>query len=299
MKLSKTLGALLIIAAGIMWGTMGLFVRFFNGIGLTSLDIVAVRIIFTTLILIPCVAIFKPSALKIKLRDIWCFIGTGLFSIVFFNLCYFSTISTASLGTAAVLLYTAPIFVMLMSAFLFKEKLTVKKIIACIAAFVGCMFVSGIITGGLTLTPSALLTGLGSGIGYALYSIFGRYALDRGYSSLTITVYTFVFALIGMLPIMDYGTIFTAVTSSYMPCIVGVLMGIVVSILPYLLYTAGLSVTEGGKASVMASVEPVTAALVGLVCFHEVPGVFELCGIVIILGSITALNIEFGKKQNK
>jgi len=293
MKTNKTVGALLIIAAGVLWGTMGLFVRYFNGIGLESLEIVSVRIIFTTLMLVPCVAIFKPSALKIKPRDIWCFVGTGVFSIVFFNICYFSTISTASLGTAAVLLYTAPIFVMLMAAVLFKEKLTPKKIISCIAAFIGCMFVSGIVTGGLTLTPAAFLTGLGSGIGYALYSIFGRYAIMRGYDSLTITVYTFIFACVGILPLTDYPKAAATMTTGVMPWIVAVLMGIVVSIMPYLLYTAGLSVTESGRASVMASVEPVTAALVGMIVFGEIPGVSELLGIIIILGSITALNIEF------
>nr|MBQ4320125.1 EamA family transporter [Clostridia bacterium] len=222
--------------------------------------------------------------------------GTGIVSIVFFNVCYFSTIGTTSLGTAAVLLYTAPIFVMLMSAVLFKEKLTVKKIAACIAAFIGCVLVSGIVTGGLTLTPTALLTGLGSGIGYALYSIFGRYAINRGYSSLTITVYTFVFALFGILPITDYTAVGAAFKGGIMPIAVGILMGLIVSIIPYILYTLGLTVTEGGKASVMASVEPVTAALIGLVVFFEVPDVFELIGMLVILGSITALNISFKKK---
>ena len=66
----------------------------------------------------PCLAHFRFYAIlifikdknlfKIKLRDLWCFAGTGLLSIVFFNLCYFKEITITSLSVAAILLYTAP-----------------------------------------------------------------------------------------------------------------------------------------------------------------------------------------------
>lgn len=96
-----------------------------------------------------------------------------------------------SLSVAAVLLYTAPAFVMVLSYLLFHEKFTVRKSIALVLTFVGCVFVTGIIGSSQTLSGKGILIGIGAGFGYALYSIFGRFALKKGYDSFTISFYTF------------------------------------------------------------------------------------------------------------
>ena len=297
LKATPALGICGILGAGLLWGSMGLFVRYFSGLGCSSMEIVAVRMLSTFLLLLPATAILCPSLLKVRFRDLWCFIGTGMCSIVFFNLCYFSTITQTSLATAAVLLYTAPMIVTVLAAILFRERMTAQKIAACLLAFIGCVFVSGI--GELRLTPLALLTGLGSGLGYALYSIFGRYAIRRGYSSLTITVYTFLFASLAILPLTDLKHTSSVLSSGAMPVVTALLMGLLVSVLPYLLYTFGLSVIESGKASVMASVEPVTAAVIGLAVYGEVPGLSEFFGMLLVLVSVVLINLRADKKTTK
>ena len=87
---------------------------------------------------------FRRELLRIRLRDLWCFLGTGIGSIVFFNYCYFKTISLTSMSVAAVLLYTAPAIVMVLSRILFGERFTVRKVTALVMTFVGCIFVTGI-----------------------------------------------------------------------------------------------------------------------------------------------------------
>lgn len=109
----KKLASGMVIQAGIFWGSMGIFVRKFEECGLGSLDIVAIRAITTMCILFLFLLFYNRSLLRIKLRDLWCFLGTGLLSIVFFNYCYFRAITMTSLSVAAVLLYTAPAFVSL------------------------------------------------------------------------------------------------------------------------------------------------------------------------------------------
>ena len=111
----KKLASGMVILAGIFWGSMGIFVRKFEECGLGSLDIVAIRAITTMCILFLFLLFYNRSLLRIKLRDLWCFLGTGLLSIVFFNYCYFRAITMTSLSVAAVLLYTAPAFVMVLS----------------------------------------------------------------------------------------------------------------------------------------------------------------------------------------
>ena len=291
---SSKKGVAFILIAGLLWGTIGIFVRNLNELGLEAMQIVFIRAIITAVILLAGVLIYDRRLLKIRLRDLWCFVGTAILSVLFFYYFYFVTIEKASLAVAAVLLYTAPIFVMLMSLLLFKEKLTGKKGAACAMAFVGCALVAGILDGGGNmLSPAALLTGLLSGFGYALYSIFSRFALNRGYSSITITVYTFLIAAVRMLPFADYGAIGTALSAqpaTTVLCSLG--LAVFVTVIPYLLYTAGLATVASSKASIMASVEPVMACVVSVLVFREGMSFFGGLGIVLVIGAIVLLNLH-------
>lgn len=291
MDKKKMMSSISVIAAGILWGSMGIFVKRLNAENLTSLDIVALRAIVTSIVMFAILFFFKREWLKIKLKDIWCFIGTGIGSIVFFNYCYFRTMVTASLSIAAILLYTAPAMVMVMSFVLFKEKLTIHKIVAVLLAFAGCVCVSGL-SSDEKLSISCLLTGLGAGLGYALYSIFSRFAIQRGYSSFTISAYTFLFAAIGAIPLAQPENIFAVTTASCEVMLFALVFGIVTTVAPYALYTWGLKYMENGRASILASVEPVVAAIIGVVVFKENMSISTAIGILLILTSIVLCNKE-------
>lgn len=282
--------ALFVLAAGSLWGFMGLLVRTLNRVGLASMDICFVRAVITLITMFFGLLIFDRKALKIKIRDVWCFIGTGAFSVSFFNYCYFKTMTLTSLSVAAVLLYTAPAFVMLMSAVLFHESLSARKLAALGLAFVGCAFVSGIVGGAETLSASGILFGLGAGFGYALYSIFGRYALEKNYSSVTISFYTFLFASLSTLFFVDAGEVFATIGSSPQLTAKTVLLVLLVTLLPYLSYTRGLKGMENGTASVLASIEPVVATLVGILIYKEEMSLQNVIGICLVLGSIVLIN---------
>lgn len=298
MKNNKYVGSLLVITAGILWGLMGLFVRNLDKYGITSMQIVALRAVFTALMMSVVTLVYDRKLFKIKLHDCWCFFGTGICSIVFFNFCYFRTITLTSLSVAAVLLYTAPIMVMVMSVILFKENLTVTKIIAVFVAFAGCTMVTGAADRSLALNATGVLTGLGSAFGYALYTIFGEYALKRGYNSITITLYTFIFASVGVLPLANLPDIVEKITINPQILGWGAVLALVVTVLPYLVYTIGLRTVEPGKASVMATVEPVIATLVGVIIFSEQLSASGVIGIILVAVSLTMLNIKTEKEKN-
>lgn len=297
MKSEKYVGPLLIITAGVLWGLMGLFVRSLNGYGVTSMQIVALRVVFTALIMAGVTLVYSRKLFKIKLRDVWCFLGTGICSIVFFNFCYFKTITLTSLSAAAVLLYTAPIMVMIMSVILFKEKLSIVKIIAAAFAFGGCALATGAVDGNLALNMSGVLTGFGSAFGYALYTIFSEFALKRGYNSITITLYTFIFASIGVLPFANFPDLSKKLAENPQILGWGVVLALVVTVLPYLFYTLGLRTVEAGKASVMATVEPVVATLVGFIIFSEPLSICGIIGIILVVISLAMLNIKTEKEK--
>lgn len=293
----KKLAPLFIILAGCLWGSMGLFVRHLNTMGLASMEIVELRSILAAVILLPWVALKDRSLLKLRKRNLLPLMGAGVLSIVFFNFCYFSTIATMNLSAAAILLYTSPIFVMLMSLIFFRESITRRKLLALVLAFAGCCLVSGIASAAKGLTLTGLLLGLGSGFGYALYSIFSRVSLNQGLSSMTITCYTFLFAAIGGAFFTDFPCIWGALAQYGLP-LLGylVIYCLVTTVFPYLLYTKGLEYMENGPASVIVSVEPVVATLLGIVVFSETPTLSAAIGMVLVLAALVLLSLPKKEK---
>ena len=295
--MNRFFNAFLILLAGILWGSMGLFVRPLNAKGLSSWDIVFIRAFLTMIFMAVFILVKDRSLFKIKLKDIWCFIGTGLLSIVFFNLCYFKEITIAPLSIAAILLYTAPAFVMVISAFCFNERLTKRKIAALFLSFLGLMFVTGVFSSGERLTLKTLFIGLGAGLGYALYSIFSRYALEKGYSSFTISFYTFLLATVTTVFFIKPGEVTGVAFSSWSMIVLLIAFALVSTIIPYLTYTVGLKGVENGQASIIASIEPVVATLIGIIWYHEKMSVWVLIGIVLVLTGIVISNISVKEEK--
>ena len=160
--MKKYIPHICILIAGIIWGMIGLFNRHLIAGGFTPAHIVLTRNFGGLLLMTILFFITDRSVVRIKLRDLTYFLGTGVVSIVIFTLMYFSCQAQCSLAVAAILLYTAPAFVMILSAFLFHEPVTKHKFFALILAFTGCIFVSGILKGELSVTLFGLLSGIGS-----------------------------------------------------------------------------------------------------------------------------------------
>ena len=299
MHMTRTkLAPFYIILAGCLWGSMGLFVRRLGAMGLDSMEIVELRSLLAVALLFTVTAIRNPRQLKVTKRNLIPLGCSGIFSIIFFNYCYFSTIRLLNLSAAAILLYTAPIFVMLLSIPLFHEKLTARKLLALGMAFAGCCLVSGIASASQRLSLQGILLGLGSGFGYALYSIFSRVSLNQGLGSVTITDYTFLFAALAGVFLTDFSQYVAAFSGFGMEFVLlAVVYTVVTTVLPYLLYTAGLSQVENGTASILASVEPVVATILGFVVFSETPTFQSFLGILLVLAALLLLSVKKGKNN--
>lgn len=279
---------LFILMAAALWGCLGVFLNLLTAAGLTSMQSVAVRTGTATVLYFVYLWVTDRKALNINPRDCRYFIGTGILSVVFFNWCYFNTIQLSSLSVAAVLLYTSPAFVMLLSALLFHEPVTRRKLAALLLTFLGCTLVTGLLPLGGGISPKTLLFGLGAGFGYALYTIFSKFALEK-YAPGTVSFYTFLFATLAALPMSGLlGELHLLL--SWNGVMGGLGMGIFCCILPYVFYTEGLRHAEAGKAAILATAEPFVAALLGIVFFHEVLTPFKLLGMAAILFSIVLLN---------
>ena len=159
----------------------------------------------------------------------------------------------------------------------------------------GCIFVVNLVGGSYTIKPFIILTGILSGFFYALYTIFGRYALAK-YDTMTVTAYTFILGMLASLPIGKLPSIFHIIAENPMLILFALGNGIISTVLPYFLYTWGLQRMESGKAAILVAVEPIVGALVGIIFFKEACTFQKVFGIIMIIGAIIILNIEPKKK---
>ena len=276
-----------ILAGAALWGIIGLWNRNLMELGLSPTSIVVVRNFGGMALLALFFALRDRRVFRVRRAHLKYFFGTGVVSVVLFTCCYFTCQQLCSLAVASILLYTAPAIVVILSAILWREPITRRKVAALGLTLVGCALVCGVFAGDLTVTVPGILLGLGAGFFYALYSVFGRYALAH-YDSMTVTVWTFLFAGPASLVLLRPGEMAAAFAK---PAFWPLAAGLVVfsTVLPYLLYTRGLSRVEAGRASIMASLEPVVASLTGVVVFGEPMGLATAGGIVCVLVGVSIL----------
>ena len=144
----KLLAPCCVLAAGCLWGIIGLFSNTLRGMGLDPVQITELRSLIAAAGLLIIILHKDRSLFRIHLRDLWMFLGTGIASIAFFNICYFLCITLSTLSIACTLLYTGPCFVMILSCLIFREKFTPKKAVALVLAVGGCTFITGLVSGG-------------------------------------------------------------------------------------------------------------------------------------------------------
>ena len=290
--------AFLVLAAGTLWGLISLFVHMLSDCGMQSLPIVCFRNVLAALILGIWLAIRNPGLLKIRLRDGWMFLGTGVVSIALFNSCYFVTLQHASVAVSVLLLYTSPVFVMLFARLLFGELLTRRKLTALVMTVFGCACVTGVFSEAQHLPLIYLLTGLGSGLFYGLYSIFGKKALAR-YSTETVTFYTFAVAAAATLPFSASNCV-SVVSSHPQTLLVGVGLALFCTVLPFLCYTSGLKGIPAGRAAVLATAEPLVGTVTGIAVFGDSFSPSTALGILLVLTAIVLMNTpaRIGRTQH-
>lgn len=286
----------LVLAAGVLWGVIGVFTKALTAAGLSSVEITTVRMFVGAAGMLLVLLLTDRSKLCIRPRHLWMFVGTGIVSVVLFNVCYFTCIQLSEVSIAVVLLYTSPLWVTLMGAVLFRESLTPLKIGALAMTLVGCALVAGLAGGAVVLSPLSLGLGVASGFFYALYSIFGRVALEH-YSSETVTFYTFFMGAACLAFLGNPAHICSVIAADPGAGLWCAGIGLVCTIGPYLLYTKGLEHMETGRAAILATAEPLVGAVLGICVFGESAGVAKLCGMALILATVVVLNLPRPERE--
>lgn len=286
----KTKAFIYVIAAGILWGSSGIFVHYLSPLGFTPIQLSGVRayvsvLVMALFILFSDRSLFKISGSTLLLSVL---VGISLYSTASF---YYTSMTLTSVSTSVVLMYTAPIYVTLVSAAFFGERLSKMKIAALAMIILGCVFVSGLV-GGLALDGFGIFMGLMAGVAFASYNILTKLTLKKSVKPTTVSFYSFLTAAVISLILSDpVGTVRLAGENPLpsVPLLIGI--GICTFVLPYFLMTLSLGALDAGTVSSLAIVEPMSATLFSVILFGEELDIFKILGVVLIVGAVLLLGL--------
>ncbi len=279
---------LFVICSAVLWGSSCLFVSWLTPYGLSGVGITTIRAIVSFLGIAAFMLVRDRAAFRTALPNILLLAVCGL-CLLGSSASYFTAIGLTSVATAVVLMYTAPVFVMLFSVAFLGEKMSLSKGLSVLLMLLGCVFVSGII-GDITFHPVGLLLGLLSGVSFASYNIFTKLVMKRNIGTLTANCYTFLFmSLFGLLicnPAATFGTVALAPLPT-VPLLI--LTGLCTGAVPYLLYASALKHVPAGIAASLSVIEPMASVILGFLLLEQKITVLTVLGVVLILVAVFLL----------
>lgn len=283
-------GILFILTSAVLWGITGGLGEILMNKG-WSPSIIAFYRGFVGFIFFTFWYLFRRRAIKIRNKNPYFYAWAALAGIsVAGNFTfYFLAIESTGIAIAATLMYTAPIFVLLVSFLLGIERSTLFKWASIAFVLVGVVLLTGAYSSGTSVSFNGVIAGLGSGISYALF-IFGfKKSAKLGSPQATLTVAFFFFILILTLRI-NFGEAMSVVGSSDIGLFI--LLGIIGAGLSFILYVRGVKRTAPSTASIIAMVEPVTASLFGIILLGNELTLMQYAGMGLILATITILSVK-------
>ena len=273
-------GYAFIIAAATCWGFIGIFSSIAFSEGIAPMEVAFWRALIAWGLFGTQAIIRKET--QLKKQDIPMLTIFGLLGISLFYVSYLYAIESGGAALASVLLYTAPAWVVACSLFLYKERLTTTKFIAIILVIAGVFLISN--TGGNAnstnpLSTLAILSGLTAGFCYSLYYTLGKHFSSR-YSSANLFLYMLPVGILGILPFVTFSH------KSSLAWLALLLIAILSTFIANQCYYQGLRNLEAGKASIVATIEPVVAAAAAYCILGEQFTLFGYLGATMIIVAV-------------
>lgn len=279
-----------VLIAAALWATLGIFYKgLIAAYGLPPAAIVFWRALIAALLILCVLSLRRPEQMRIKRRDWPFFLAFGFLGVAGFFLVYIFSIAINGVGMAAVLLYTAPAWVMFLGALCGHETLNWRKVAALFLAMLGAALVGQIYRLSAAGTGLlGLLAGLGAGLGYAAYILFSQTGLRRNYPPWTVMAYGFLLGALFMVPAIP-GLGFAQIidSPSLLPWLL--LLGVIPTLGGSLAFNLGLQTVPATNASIVATLEPLIAVLLGRLIFSEKLDAVQLLGGLLIVISVLIL----------
>jgi DME family drug/metabolite transporter len=284
------LGYAYIVAAALLWATIGPAARFALRAGITPLEISFWRAAIAGLLFVLHAG--ARGRLRVARADLLAVGGFALFGVTIFYWSYFRAVELGGAALAAILLYTAPAWVALAAALWLGERLTVRKSIAVALTLGGIALVavgsgSGVSAGamGPASRAPAFAWGLLSGLAYAGYYLFGKRYFGR-YEASTLFAYALPLGAALLLPVVTFAP------KAVHEWSVLLFLAVVPTYGAYLLYSFGLARIEATRAATVATLEPVAAAALAYLVWGEALRGLGYAGAALVLAGVLVVATE-------
>jgi drug/metabolite transporter (DMT)-like permease len=283
-------GYALVLLAGVAWGSIGVLARRLLDLGLDPLEVSWLRGAVSFLGLVPLTLRRERGWPRLAANDLGLMAAFGLVNGALYNILYFTAVSRVGVTTAVILLYTAPAFAALFARLALREPLTPGKVGAVALSLAGCfLVVKGYDLAALQLNLPGVLAGLGAGITYGLYGIFGKKAQTRC-SAWTTVFYCALFGTLFLTLIRPPLRVFTRAAEAQL-WVNTLLLAFWGSLVPWVAYTKGVGQVEAGRAAVVASVEPVVGAALAAIFLGERLNPLQAVGMALVLAAVILAQI--------
>ncbi|MEJ5299385.1 MAG: EamA family transporter [Thermodesulforhabdaceae bacterium] len=284
-------GYFYVILAAVCWAVSGTAGKYLFQHGITPYELVQIRLSLSVITLGAYLFVKKPSLLKISRQDILYFAALGMLGMGMVQFTYFYAISKIPVASAILLEYLAPLIITLYSLIILREKPRASVIVALVSAIAGCYLVVGAYNLDLlSINKQGIMAGIGSAVSFAWYSLYGERGMRR-YHPWTVLFYALFFACIlwNILypPLKSFEHRFDATGWALVFYIV--LFG---TVIPFGLYFEGINLIRASRASITATLEPITAAVISWIFLGEKLGIAQIIGGILVISSVIILQLK-------
>jgi len=285
----KIEGYFLVIIAGAFYGTIPIFANILKDRQVSTLEQVVIRLGLAVLLFLIYYGIFRKKSLRIKPRDYLHFAWFGLVGIALFFSAYMSAAVLTSVTITVLLLYTQPIYTMLISRFVLKKKIPPSGWISVLLSLAGIAIIFRIWALEFDTFSIGHIFGLAAGLIYSIYIVFmGRFS--PRYGSPVCTFWSFGFGFLWMIPIwFIMNKVFPIESVSALNLNLNgltwfILVGFMLSSLAaYLLFNQGLKTVPPHRAGILILSEPLAAILLGIIILGQKLVLTDILGGILIL----------------
>jgi drug/metabolite transporter (DMT)-like permease len=285
-------GFLFMIAAVFFWGGSASLGKYLIITRFDTLIIAQTRTTLAFFLLALFFLVRNRSVFRVRGSDIWKLAALGIVGVAVTNYTYYFTVKEASVASAILIQYTAPVWVVIYSGFIARsEKIDRGTVAALVLGLIGCHLA---VTGGswhmIALKGWAAVTGPISAFTYA-YEIVGTKELLKRYSVWTLLVYTFGFAALFWIfinpPAQILAKNYTVVDWGYLWT-----FAVVSILIPHTAFACGLKLLDASAAGVIGILEPVFAIIIAFFSLGETLGIVQSLGAILVVGAVGLLQAQ-------
>ena len=283
-------GYLLAALAALFWASSGTAAKYLFMNGITAFELVQMRTTLAAGLIFGWLAFRDRSLLAVERRDLPYFItlGVGLAAVQF---TYLFAISKIQVAAAILIQYQVPLFVALYILFFLGTKLPPIVFAAMAGSLFGCwLVVGGYNLDLLHMNRVGLLSALASAVTFAWYTVRCEYGMKR-YPPWTVVFYGLLFAAV------TWNILHPPLSGFLKPsgaaqwgCVL--IVGFLGTVLAFICYNEGINRIGATRASITATLEPITAGFIAWLFLGETMELWQVLGAAFVIASITALQLS-------